>query len=125
MHSAFLLGYLVGHVPCGILADRYGGARVLCAAAFGWAVATLAHGGVPLLAPHAQAPALLALRFAIGASTAAAVPSVAAAIAQGLPEVRRAGAMSAAYGAHPSHRPPHAAHLCCRTPPPASGQQAC
>lgn len=98
MHSAFLVGYLVGHVPMGILADRYGGARVLCVAAFGWAAATLAHGGVPLLGPGGQAPALLALRFAVGATTAAAVPSVAAAIAQGLPEARRAGAMSAAYG---------------------------
>ena len=32
IHSAFLAGYLVGHIPAGLLADgRYGGAKVLCA----------------------------------------------------------------------------------------------
>jgi MFS family permease len=101
LHSAFLFGYLVGHIPFGILADRYGGTRTLSAAAVAWALITAAHGASSLLAAAANVPVLdilLVLRFAIGAATAAAVPGLAAMLAQELPAELRAGAMSAAYG---------------------------
>jgi hypothetical protein len=111
LHSAFLFGYLLGHVPFGVLADRFGGTRVLSASAVAWALLTAAHGAAAPLAAAAYVPlvaTLLVLRFAIGVATAAAVPGLAAMLAQELPAERRAGAMSIAYGMlrGPGHRLP-------------------
>lgn len=101
LHTAFLLGYLVGHVPAGLLADRFGGARVLLYAALAWSGITCAHALVGVAPPGLALPLLAALRFGVGVASAAAVPALAATLAQMLPEAQRAKIMSASYGARP------------------------
>jgi hypothetical protein len=100
IHSAFLAGYLLGHIPAGVLADRYGGAVVLCAGATAWAVATLLHASLALTPLHLAPVTLGVLRFLVGLTTAVAIPGLAATIAQLLPEERRSHVMSTCYGAH-------------------------
>lgn len=54
------------------------------------------------LAPAAVAPmALATLRMLVGLTTAAAVPALAATLAQALPKEQRSSAMSTCYGAVP------------------------
>jgi MFS transporter, ACS family, glucarate transporter len=102
IHSAFLAGYLLGHVPAGLLADgKIGGARVLCAGATAWAVVTLLHASIALFPSNMTAFALAFLRFLVGATTAVAIPALAATIAQALPRHRRTHAMSTCYGVCP------------------------
>ena len=98
LHTAFLVGYLSGHMPAGILADKFGGARVLLAAGLCWSAITCAHLSVTALPPHSAFVLLAVLRFGIGATTAAAVPALGAALAQLLPEQLRAKIQSASYG---------------------------
>ena len=101
MHSSFLVGYFLGHLPAGLLADRISGYSVLCSGALAWSVVTLMHAPLTL-APAAIAPmALATLRLLIGLTTAVAVPGLAATLAQALPEDQRSKAMSTCYGTSP------------------------
>eukprot|EP00892_Ulva_mutabilis_P007995 jgi/Ulvmu1/5568/UM023_0105.1 len=98
MHSSFLIGYFLGHLPAGLLADRIGGYTVLCSGAMAWSVVTLLHAPLTM-APAAIAPmALATLRLLVGLTTAVAVPGLAATLAQALPEDQRSKAMSTCYG---------------------------
>lgn len=104
IHSAFLAGYLIGHIPAGILADsRFGGARVLCTGATAWGLATVMHASISMF-PGDMVPFVLAfLRFLVGAASALAVPGLAATLAQALPKHKRTRAMSTCYGVCPPH----------------------
>jgi sugar phosphate permease len=99
VHTAFLAGYFLGHLPAGLLADRVGGARVLCLAGLAWALVTVAHMSLQYCPSTLVLPLLSVLRFGVGVTTAAAIPALAAALAQGLPLAKRSAAMSTCYGA--------------------------
>lgn len=102
IHSAFLAGYLVGHIPAGLLADgRFGGARVLCTGATAWAAATVLHASIAMFPSHMAPYALGFLRFLVGCTSAVAIPGLAATIAQALPRYKRTHAMSTCYGVPP------------------------
>lgn len=76
--SAFLVGYAVCQIPGGMLADRFGAARVLGWAALAWVAATgwIAGAG-------ASVAALLAARCALGVAEAPTFPAAAQAIFAG------------------------------------------
>lgn len=102
--SAFLLGYALCQIPGGLLADRFGAARVLAWATFGWVAATAWLAG----AAHSLL-ALLAGRFALGVAEAPTFPAAAQAIAQAVPEPSRGranGAVVAAIGLGSAIAPP-------------------
>lgn len=99
IHSSFLIGYCLGQLPFGLLADRTEGYTVLCGGALAWSIVTLLHAPLAL-APAGVAPmALATLRMLVGLTTAVAVPGLAATLAQALPTDRRSKAMSTCYGA--------------------------
>jgi MFS transporter, ACS family, glucarate transporter len=99
VHTAFLAGYLLGHLPAGVLADRIGGYKVLCLGGFGWSAITLSHAWLAHCPIDFAVVVLGLLRFLVGLMTAAAVPGLAATLAQGLSKVTRTKAMSTCYGA--------------------------
>ena len=98
LHAAFMLGYLLGHLPSGWLSDNFGGARLLLAAGLVWSAITLAHALVVFVPPAAALPCMTVLRFSIGVTTAACVPGLGAALVQLLPEGLRGRGNSLAYG---------------------------
>jgi ACS family glucarate transporter-like MFS transporter len=102
--SAFLLGYALCQIPGGMLADRFGAARVLGIAALAWVVSTVsmaaAGGGIALL---------LVARFVLGVTEAPTFPSAALAISHWVPAHQRAranGLVIAAIGLGSAIAPP-------------------
>jgi MFS transporter, ACS family, glucarate transporter len=96
--SAFMLGYALFQVPWGALGDRLGPARILTWAGIAWIVTTMLTGLLPgLIAPVGTASLLMlmVLRFALGASQAAAYPVASRAITMWLPATHRASSFSA------------------------------
>ena len=75
LFSAFFITYVVGMVPGGWLADRYGAKRVLAVSAGIWSVATLVTGFATSFG------FLLCLRLALGLGETAAFPSISQLIA--------------------------------------------
>lgn len=68
--SAFLVGYALFQVPAGMLADRFGAARVLGAAALAWVACV---GGIA--SAGASVIALLVARFLLGVAQAPTFPA--------------------------------------------------
>jgi ACS family glucarate transporter-like MFS transporter len=96
--SAFMLGYALFQVPWGVTGDRLGPGRILTWAAIAWTVTTLLTGLLPgWFAPAGTASLLMliALRFLLGASQAAAYPVASRAISGWLPPSQRALSFSA------------------------------
>jgi len=96
--SAFMLGYALFQVPWGVSGDRHGPGRILGWAAIAWTIATVLTGLLPgWLVPVGTASLLMliVLRFALGASQAAAYPVAARAIASWMPPTSRATSFSA------------------------------
>ena len=96
--SAFMLGYALFQVPWGALGDRLGPGRILTWAGLSWVVTTALTGFMPgWIAPAgiASLTALMVLRFALGASQAAAYPVASRAITTFLPSTTRAQSFSA------------------------------
>jgi hypothetical protein len=89
-----LAAYLVGQLPAGALADRFGGLRVLLFGLALWSAATaltaLATAGGGLAAVYAS-------RLLLGAASACAMPCVSAAAVAWVPAAARAGAVSSVY----------------------------
>jgi MFS family permease len=75
LFSAFFVTYVIGMVPGGWLADRYGAKRVLGAEAAIWSTATLLCGFANSFS------SLLGLRFALGLGETATFPSISKIIA--------------------------------------------
>lgn len=95
--SSFLLAYALFQIPAGVLGDRRGPRSVLTAAALSWGAATFLTGFVPgLVIPAGTGVfvSLLALRFFLGVGEAATFPVAALAIANWIPETKRAMANS-------------------------------
>jgi len=82
--SAFLVGYAACQIPGGMLADRFGAARVLAWAALAWVAATgwIVGAGASILS-------LLAARCVLGVAEAPMFPASAQAISRVFPEPKR------------------------------------
>jgi ACS family glucarate transporter-like MFS transporter len=96
--SAFMLGYALFQVPWGVSGDRLGPGRILTWAAIAWTLTTLLTGLLPgwiVPAGTASLGMLIALRFLLGASQAAAYPVASRAISGWLPASQRALSFSA------------------------------
>jgi ACS family glucarate transporter-like MFS transporter len=104
--SAFLLGYALGQVPAGMLADRLGARRVLGIAALSWFAAT----ALMAVAPAAAAlPVLLGARFLLGIGEAPTFPAAARAVSLHIPAAARGranGLVIAAIGLGSAIAPP-------------------
>jgi len=102
--SAFLLGYALCQIPGGMLADRFGAARVLGWAALAWVAATLWIAGA-----GAVLPMILAGRLLLGIAEAPTFPAAARAIAAWIPAAHRGranGFVIAAIGLGSAIAPP-------------------
>lgn len=102
--SAFLLGYALCQIPGGMLADRFGAARVLGWAALAWVAATLWIAGA-----GAVLPMILAGRLLLGIAEAPTFPAAARAIAAWIPAAQRGranGFVIAAIGLGSAIAPP-------------------
>jgi MFS transporter, ACS family, glucarate transporter len=96
--SAFMLGYALFQVPWGAAGDRLGPGRILTWAGVAWILTTMLTGMLPgWIAPVGTASllVLIALRFSLGASQAAAYPVASRAITTWLPSTQRASSFSA------------------------------
>src|SRR5581483_4512364 len=71
--SAFVLGYMLFQAPMGAVADRWGARRTLTFAVIWWAIFTALTASVPVVA--FALPALLMIRFLLGAGEAAMYPA--------------------------------------------------
>ena len=78
LFSAFFVTYVLGMVPGGWLADRYGAKRVLGAGAAIWSAATLFTGLASTFI------SLLCLRLVLGLGETAAFPSISKVVASGI-----------------------------------------
>ena len=70
--SSFFIGYMLGQIPGGVLANRFGGKITLAIAVIWWSVFTF----LTPLAALVSMPVLLATRFLMGLGEAALFPSV-------------------------------------------------
>lgn len=96
--SAFMLGYALFQIPWGVSGDRLGPGRILGWAAIAWTVTTMLTGLLPgwvVPAGMASLMMLMVLRFALGASQAAAYPVASRAITSWMPPTQRATSFSA------------------------------
>ncbi|KAK9806084.1 hypothetical protein WJX72_000485 [[Myrmecia] bisecta] len=95
LQSAVLAGYLVGQVPCGFLADRFGGAKVLLCGLIAWSASL----GLTPLARLSSSPvlALGAARAALGLAQSCMMPSISAMAAKCIPDAHRGRAVSFIY----------------------------
>jgi sugar phosphate permease len=93
--GAFLVGYGVGLVPGGWLADRFGARRILTAAGLSWAVLTLVAGSLPrerIAGRVDPVSVLITARFLLGVCEACAFPTFARALANWMRRGERAQA---------------------------------
>lgn len=95
LQSALLIGYVIGQVPAGIVADRLGGPQTLCAGLIAWSIASMAMA----LSPFVTWPlaVILCSRAALGLAQAVMMPGVSAASAQWFPAAVRASKTSGVY----------------------------
>ena len=95
LQSSYLWGYGVAQIPAGLLADRFGGPRVLLFGLVLWSVATCA---LPLarlsISPLA---ALLVARAIFGFGSAVALPATSATVSALVPVTRRASSLGIIY----------------------------
>jgi len=87
--SAFLIGYALLQIPGGVLADRWGGRRVLAAAFCGFSLFTA-------LTPLGQSAfmLLLAMRFLVGAFESVTIPALTSLNARWIPRAEFARAQT-------------------------------
>lgn len=94
--SAFVLGYAALQIPVGMLADRFGPARMFGTIVWLWAALTVATGWLPGLWGGAGGAlvTLMAVRFLLGLSVAGVYPLCARTVANWMPTPERAFAYS-------------------------------
>ena len=75
LQSGLLVGYVLGQIPAGLLADRYGGPLALTSGMILWSLASWTTMFVP---EHGVSPLVLmvALRFAVGLAQSVMMPGV-------------------------------------------------
>ncbi|KAL3156017.1 hypothetical protein ABBQ32_013005 [Trebouxia sp. C0010 RCD-2024] len=100
LQSAALFGYLLGQIPAGVVADRYGGVHVLLTGLACWSTMT----GLNPLARYTPYPlqALLVMRAALGLAQSVMMPSVSATAARWVAPAGRGKALSTIYAASSS-----------------------
>ncbi|MEP6691944.1 MAG: MFS transporter [Gemmatimonadaceae bacterium] len=81
--SAFVLGYALFQAPAGRIADRFGARKTLTFAAIWWAVFSALSAAVPAFA--LALPALIAVRFTLGAGEAVVYPASNRIVAKWIP----------------------------------------
>jgi MFS transporter, ACS family, glucarate transporter len=95
--SAFVLGYALLQIPIGMLADRFGPARILALLGWLWAALTLLTGYLPgsvLAAAVSPFVLLVVLRFTLGLTIAGIYPLCARTVTNWMPVAERAFAYS-------------------------------
>lgn len=96
LQAAILGGYVLGQVPSGALADRWGGLPVLTTGVALWSTATTAIALTAGWGPAAL-PALVTLRSLVGLAQSCMMPAVAAAVSHAVPSDLRAGNLGIIY----------------------------
>lgn len=82
--SMFGVGYMITQVPGGVLADKYGGARILSIGSVAWSVCTV-------LTPFALNPAsMYCVRAALGLSEGVSFPAETSVLSRWMPKKSRA-----------------------------------
>lgn len=81
LQSALLWGYIIGQIPAGFIADRYGGPFVLLAGMGIWSLGCLSMAATPFLA-ISPLLFLLSIRFLIGLTQSVMAPCISAAASQ-------------------------------------------
>ncbi|PRW59116.1 putative anion transporter chloroplastic [Chlorella sorokiniana] len=97
-HAALLLGYVLGQIPAGLLADRIGGAHLAAAGLFTWSAACLLFARVPAAANPLAA--LLVARAALGLAQSCLMPAASALAARWFPPATRSRQTSTVYSAY-------------------------
>lgn len=87
LQSSLLVGYVLGQIPLGIVADRVGGARLLAACLFVWSFANTLFSRAPLL--QNPMPYMLATRAALGLGQSCIMPAVSSLSAAWFPAAQR------------------------------------
>lgn len=95
LQSAMLVGYVIGQVPAGMVADRWGGAQTLCGGLIAWSIAVMALAAVPIV-PW-PLTFILGARAALGLAQSVMMPGVSAAAAQWFPPAQRGSRTSGVY----------------------------
>ncbi|KAL0036860.1 hypothetical protein WJX77_002503 [Trebouxia sp. C0004] len=97
LQSAALIGYLLGQIPAGVVADRLGGVHVLLAGLACWSTMT----GLNPLAAYTTHPlkTLIVMRAALGLAQSVMMPSVSATAARWVPPANRGKAIATIYAA--------------------------
>eukprot|EP00238_Polyblepharides_amylifera_P005489 CAMPEP_0196582064 /NCGR_PEP_ID=MMETSP1081-20130531/37313_1 /TAXON_ID=36882 /ORGANISM="Pyramimonas amylifera, Strain CCMP720" /LENGTH=401 /DNA_ID=CAMNT_0041902537 /DNA_START=698 /DNA_END=1903 /DNA_ORIENTATION=- len=93
VQSSFFAGYMLGQLPGGLLAARFGGARVLPVGVFLWSLATAV---VPLAAN--SLPLLFFCRFLVGLGEGISPTAVLNLITTWVPKTERSRALAIAFG---------------------------
>ena len=95
LQSSYLWGYGIAQIPAGLLADRFGGPRMLLLGLVLWSAATCA---LPLARMSASPlAALLVARAIFGLGSAVALPATSATISALVPVTRRASSLGVIY----------------------------
>lgn len=98
LQSSMLLGYVIGQVPAGLLADSVGGARLLAVSLLAWSLCSIASGAAA--ATPAPYTALLASRAALGLAQSALLPAIAALAARWFIPGERSSRTSGVFAAY-------------------------
>jgi ACS family sodium-dependent inorganic phosphate cotransporter len=95
LQSSYLWGYLVGQLPAGVAADKFGGTRVMLCGLVLWSLATCG----TFLAKLSTFPLTVAItsRVLMGLGSAVALPAVAATVARNVPADQKARSTTMCY----------------------------
>lgn len=96
--SSFYVGYVMMHMPYGLMSERIGGKPVILIAMFLSAALSIA---TPFAVRHGGAYALIGVRFLLGCVQAGLYPSIATLLAAWVPKVERGRIGSMVYCAAP------------------------
>lgn len=96
--SSFYVGYVLMHIPYGLMSERIGGKPVILIAMFLSAALSIA---TPFAVRHGGAYALIGVRFLLGCVQAGLYPSIATLLAAWVPKVERGRIGSMVYCAAP------------------------
>lgn len=98
--SSFYVGYVLMHLPYGLLSERIGGKPVLLIAIFMSAVLSIA---TPFAVHYGGALSLMTVRVLLGCVQAGMYPSIATLLSAWIPKSERGRIGSMVYGAAPVH----------------------
>lgn len=97
LQAAVLGGYVLGQIPSGALADRWGGLPVLATGLALWSIATSMIATFSTSWGAAALPLLVTLRAMVGLAQSCMMPAVAASVSHSVPPDRRASSSGIIY----------------------------